>query len=300
MALAKILFKTTRPPFLVLTPICLALGVSLAKFQGYFINYYDVLLVLIAALMAHISVNTLNEYFDFKSGLDLNTQRTPFSGGSGALPNNPNLHHNVLSIGIASLVVTLVIGLYFIQRFGLAIAPIGILGLILVLSYTQWINKHPFLCLIAPGLGFGLLFVLGTHYVFSENYHLIPLLIALIPFFLVNNLLLLNQYPDIQADKKAGRNHFPIAFGIKKSNAVYALFVLSTIISLIYLVVNNLLPNISLLALTPMPLALFSLSGANKHGNKIGHYPHYLAANVAVTLLVPLVLSISLIYSANT
>ncbi len=300
MALAKVLFKTTRPPFLVLTPICLALGVSLAKFQGYFINYYDVLLVLIAALMAHISVNTLNEYFDFKSGLDLNTQRTPFSGGSGALPNNPNLHHNVLSIGIASLVITLIIGLYFIQRFGLAIAPIGILGLILVLSYTQWINKHPFLCLIAPGLGFGLLFVLGTHYVFSENYHLIPLLIALIPFFLVNNLLLLNQYPDIQADKKAGRNHFPIAFGIKKSNAVYALFVLSTIISLIYLVVNNLLPNISLLALTPMPLALFSLSGANKHGNKIGHYPHYLAANVAVTLLVPLVLSISLIYSANT
>ncbi len=300
MSKKKALVQTIRIPFLILTPVCILLGVSLAKFQGYSINYYDVLLVLVAALMAHISVNTLNEYFDFKSGLDLNTQRTPFSGGSGALPNNPDLHHNVLSIGIASLVVTLIIGLYFINRFGLAIAPIGVLGLILVLSYTQWINKHPLLCLIAPGLGFGLLFVLGTHYVFSENYHFIPLLIALIPFFLVNNLLLLNQYPDIQADKKAGRNHFPIAFGIKKSNAVYALFVLSTIISLVYLVINNLLPTISLLALIPMPLALFSLSGANKHGNKIGLYPHYLAANVAVTLLVPLVLSISLIYSANT
>ena len=300
MSKKKALVQTIRIPFLILTPVCILLGVSLAKFQGYVINYYDVLLVLIAALMAHISVNTLNEYFDFKTGLDLNTQRTPFSGGSGALPNNPNLHHNVLAIGIASLVITLIIGLYFINRFGLAIAPIGIVGMCLVLSYTQWINKHPLLCLIAPGLGFGLIFVLGTYYVFSENYHFIPILIALIPFFLVNNLLLLNQYPDIQADKQAGRNHFPIAFGIQKSNAVYALFVLSTIISLIYLVMNHLLPTISIIALIPMPLALFSLFGANKYGNKIGHYPHYLAANVAVTLLVPLVLSISLIYSANT
>jgi hypothetical protein len=50
-----------------------------------------VLLIFIGALFAHISVNTLNEYFDFKSGLDLTANKTPFSGGSGALPNTPDV-----------------------------------------------------------------------------------------------------------------------------------------------------------------------------------------------------------------
>ena len=300
MSQTKALIQTIRLPFLILTPICILLGISFAKYQGYSINYYDVVLILIAALMAHISVNTLNEYFDFKNGLDFNTKRTPFSGGSGALPDNPHLHNNVLTIGIASLTITIVIGLFFIYRFGLPLTPIGLIGIGLVISYTQWINKHPLFCLIAPGLGFGLLFVMGTHYVMSENYHLSTILISLIPFFLVNNLLLLNQYPDIKADKEAGRKHFPITFGIQKSNSIYALFLVATIACLIYLVVMNILPKMSLLALTPTPLALFSLSGTIKHGNKIGQYPHYLAANVAVSLLVPLVLSISLIYSVST
>jgi len=44
------------------------------------------MLALLGAFLAHVSVNTLNEYYDFKSGLDLETIRTPFSGGSGALP----------------------------------------------------------------------------------------------------------------------------------------------------------------------------------------------------------------------
>ena len=46
------------------------------------------ILALAGGLLAHISVNALNEYLDFTSGLDLTTLRTPFSGGSGTLPAN--------------------------------------------------------------------------------------------------------------------------------------------------------------------------------------------------------------------
>ncbi len=53
------------------------------------------MLALLGAFLAHISVNTLNEYFDFKSGLDLETIKTPFSGGSGA---DFAAAHGVLSI----------------------------------------------------------------------------------------------------------------------------------------------------------------------------------------------------------
>ena len=77
-------------------------------------------LVLTAALAAHISVNTFNEYFDLRSGLDLNTQRTPFSGGSGALPQHPEMARAVLAMAVCSLLVTAAIGLYFIREHGWA------------------------------------------------------------------------------------------------------------------------------------------------------------------------------------
>ena len=116
------------------------------------------------------------------------------------------------------------------------------------------------------------------------------------PFFMVNNLLLLNQYPDILADSKVGRNHFPIAFGIKRSNLIYGLFVFAPIAAIIVYIWTGLFPVLSLIAIVPAPLALFSLSGAIKHGEGIGAYPQYLAANVATVILMPLLLGISLIY----
>lgn len=66
------------------------------------------------ATLAHISVNTLNEYEDFKSGLDFQTFKTPFSGGSGTLPNHPNIAPQTLWLGLLSLAVTIGIGLYFV------------------------------------------------------------------------------------------------------------------------------------------------------------------------------------------
>ena len=116
----------------------------------------------------------------------------------------------------------------------------------------------------------------------------------MIPFFLVNNLLLLNQYPNIQADTWAGRNHFPIAYGVNRSTKVYGLFVLAVTVTIIAYIVVGYLPVLSLTALLPMPLAVFSLYGANKHGAAIGSYPQYLAANVAVTILTTLLLGVSL------
>ena len=53
--------------------------------------------------MAHTSVNALNEYQDFKSGLDLITVKTPFSGGTKSLPENPQKAHLALITGLVSL-----------------------------------------------------------------------------------------------------------------------------------------------------------------------------------------------------
>jgi 1,4-dihydroxy-2-naphthoate octaprenyltransferase len=292
---AKAVFQTMRPPFLILTPVCVFAGMSTAVANRADLEPHLLILALLGALLAHIAVNTLNEYFDFQSGLDLSTVRTPFSGGSGALPQHPEAQSAVFAVGVAATAATFLIGLFFLWEQGPGIVPIGLVGLLLVFTYTHWINRQPFLCLIAPGAGFGFLMVVGTQYVLEGSFALLSWLVAAIPFFLVNNLLLLNQYPDIQADAKAGRNHFPIAYGIKLSNRVYGLFALTAVAVILAAVGAGYFPPLSLIALLPMPLALYAYSGAVRYGAEIGSAPRYLGANVAATIISPLLLGISLL-----
>ena len=201
------------------------------------------------------------------------------------------------STGLVSLVACLLIGVYLAWLLGPDIVPLGVLGAVLIVTYTEWINRSPLLCLLAPGLGFGLLMVAGTQLVLAGHFSPLPWIAGLLPFFLVNNLLLLNQYPDIEADRAAGRNHFPIAHGIRTSNIVYGLFVLAAAGSVIAGVAGGYLPANALAALLPLPLTLFSLRGAVIHGADIGEHPRYLGTNVAATLLSPLLLGIALIFT---
>jgi 1,4-dihydroxy-2-naphthoate octaprenyltransferase len=285
-----------RPPFLILTPVCVFAGVSTAVANQVQLEPSLLILALLGALLAHVGVNTLNEYFDFRSGLDLTTVRTPFSGGSGALPQHPEAVSAVFAVGLVSTAATFLIGLFFLWKQGPGIVPIGIVGVLLMITYTHWINRQPYLCLIAPGAGFGFLMVVGTHYVLQGSFSAQPWIVAAVPFFLVNNLLLLNQYPDIQADSGVGRNHFPIAHGIEASNRVYGLFVLATIGVIAGAVVTGYFPLLSLIALLPMPLALYVYSGAVKYGQEIGSAPQYMGANVVVAITTPLLLGISIYF----
>lgn len=296
MMLIKVLLQAMRLPFLVLTPVCIYLGFGLASTSHPEINFNTLVIVLIGAIAAHTSVNTLNEYHDFKSGLDLITEKTAFSGGSGALPNYPDAARSVLVVGLASLTVTIVIGIKFILDYGLHIMPIGLVGVMLIVAYTQWINRFPCLCLIAPGLGFGVLMVVGTYIVLSGGVSSSVCLISLVPFLLANNLLLLNQYPDIKADASVGRNTFPIAYGINNSNIVYAFFMITAYLLVMFFIYRGAVPKLGVIALVPMLFSSYSLIGAIKYKSKIGKHPKYMAANVVAAVFTPLLLGIAVIY----
>ena len=126
----KYLLGPMRVPFLILAPACVLLGVATAFFATGTLHALNVLLVFIGGLAAHISVNSLNEYYDFKSGLDLKTQRTPFSGGSGTLPAMPGMAGTALVTGLVSLGVAGLIGIYFVIVSGWGLLPLGLIGLI--------------------------------------------------------------------------------------------------------------------------------------------------------------------------
>ena len=292
----KILLQTIRLPFLVLTPVCIFLGFSIAYTIHPSIDLTTVFIIFFGAIAAHVSVNTLNEYDDFKSGLDLITERTPFSGGSGALPNNPDMAASVLVIGLVALTTTIIIGIKLILEHGMQIMPFGLAGVILIIAYTRWINRSPCLCLIAPGLGFGGLMVVGTHVVLTGEHSKLVCLISLVPFLLINNLLLLNQYPDIKADATIGRNTFPIAYGIKNSNYVYAVSMMTAYSLIVFFIYKGYVPGLAVMALIPMLFSVYSLIGAIKYTSRIGSHHQYMAANVAAALLTPLLLGVAIVY----
>lgn len=292
--IAKVLMRAARPSFLILTPACVFLGASTALASLETLDIALLLLLMLGALAAHISVNALNEYYDFKSGLDLKTHRTPFNGGSGALPEHPQMALPVLGLGLVMLVIMVTIGVYFIYESGIGILLIGLMGLALIITYTQWINRLPVMCLIAPGLGFGLFMVLGSHIALVGSASLMAFAVALVPFFLVNNLLLINQFPDIEADSEAGRYHYPIAFGIEKSIRVYIGFTATAYGLILIYIAAGLLPLLSLIALLPLALSVFTAYGTRKYGQHVGEHPPFMAANVAAAILTPILLGVSI------
>jgi 1,4-dihydroxy-2-naphthoate polyprenyltransferase len=286
---------TSRPAFLLLTLSSLSLPLAYVILQGISINLQHLLLIFSGALAAHVSVNMFNEYGDFKSGLDFHTQRTPFSGGSGMLPAFPELAENVRIGGVACLLITALIGCYFLIVIGWGLFPLGFSGLLLIYFYTHKITHWPLICLLAPGLAFGPLMVCGAYFILTAHYSLAIAMASLIVFFLVNNLLLLNQFPDLEADKNAGRRHFPILIGRKKSAWIYTGFLVAAYTLLLICVYLDFLPIYCLLGLLSLLFAIPAVRVVLRYADDMERLKPALALNAAVTLSTPVLVSAGII-----
>jgi 1,4-dihydroxy-2-naphthoate octaprenyltransferase len=284
-----------RLPFLVLAPVCVLAGIAGAYWtasSGF--GALPIFLTFVGGVAAHVSVNSLNEYFDFRSGLDFKTQRTPFSGGSGTLPTNPEKARGALVTGLASLALAGLIGLYFTWQQGLWMLPLGVLGIIVILTYTPWLNRNVWLCLVAPGLGFGTLMVMGTYFALKGEYSWTSFFISLTPFFLVSNLLLLNQFPDVEADRSIGRRTLPIQAGRKIAAVVYIVFLGLTYLSTILGVALGFLPVWALLELAALIVAVPLAIRVYRFADQIDQLIPAMGLNVIVNLLSPVLLAIGL------
>ncbi|KXS52879.1 MAG: prenyltransferase [Marinobacter sp. T13-3] len=247
--------RASRPNFLILAPLCAGLGLAVAWQQNQPPALLDTLLVFIGAVLAHAAVNLLNEYEDFVSGLDNITQRTPFSGGSGALPEIPSAARRVLLAGLGTLALVIAIGVYFLWLRGLPMFVLGAAGVVLVVTYTRWITRSPVLCLLAPGIGFGPVMVLGSLIALGARLDATALVCATVALFLVSELLLINQIPDAEADRQIGRKHLVITLGPLRASRIVAALLLASFGLIAIASGTGLLPIWSLLALLPLPVA---------------------------------------------
>jgi len=276
--------RASRPNFLLLAPLCAGLGLAVAWQQGQAPELLHTFLVFLGAVLAHAAVNLLNEYDDFRSGLDMITERTPFSGGSGALPEMPSAARRVLWAGLGTLALVVAIGLYFLWLRGLPLLVLGAAGVVLVLTYTRWITRLPLLCLLAPGMGFGPIMVLGTVIALGGRIDTTALLASLVALLMVSELLLINQIPDAEADRAIGRRHLVITLGPEKAARLVAGLLLASYGVIVAGVVSGHLAMTSLIALAPLPAAIWISLRLPRVLATPDQLNRVLGANVAVLL----------------
>jgi 1,4-dihydroxy-2-naphthoate octaprenyltransferase len=292
----KIWFLETRPQFLLLSVVLAFLGACIAWFYTDVIHPGYALLAGLGLVLTHISVNVLNDYFDYKSGVDLKVQRTPFSGGSGILPAGLMKPRQALWFGLVALFLAVPIGVYFVVVQGWQLLPLLVVAALCVLLYTPIILKLDW-PEWSPGLGLGMLPVLGAYFAQTGSYTLSAVFAAVPSFILVHNLLLLNEFPDVDADKTASRRTLPITIGRPKAAVVYSAMTVVVYLWIISGVVFRVMPVWTLLALLTLPLAVKAIRGSFKSDDMASLGPA-MAANVMVVLLTQLLLGVGYLLAA--
>jgi 1,4-dihydroxy-2-naphthoate octaprenyltransferase len=291
----KIWFMQTRPSFLLLVPVCVFTGVAVSLFEGYAFRPLYFALAFVGALFAHIAVNVLNEYSDYKTGIDFNTKPTPFSGGSGILPSGKLNPKKVLIFGLTCLAITAAIGIYFITVYKWMIVPVGVIGVLVVFLYTPYLTKLPGITeIIGPGLGFGLM-VLGTYVTQAGEYSAGAAVVSVVAGLLIADLLLINEFPDVEADKAAGRKHLPIILGKTKAGIIYSVLLIGAYVAIIAGAAAGVLPWLALVGLLTLPLAFKAMQGAVKHHSDMSKLVPALGVDVITVLVTPLLMSIGIV-----
>jgi 1,4-dihydroxy-2-naphthoate octaprenyltransferase len=168
-----------------------------------------------------------------------------------------------------------------------------VVAAVLIVLYTPFILKMGW-PEWAPGVGMGSLPVLGMFFVQTGEYTL-PVIIAAIPSgILVHNLLLLNEFPDVEADASANRRTLPIVAGRRKASLFYSVMTVLVYLWIIGGVIACKIPVFSLLGLLTLPLAVKAILGSMKYDDDSKFMP-VMASNVQVVLITQLLMGIGYI-----
>ncbi|HLE64515.1 MAG TPA: 1,4-dihydroxy-2-naphthoate octaprenyltransferase [Candidatus Bathyarchaeia archaeon] len=268
---AALWFKAMRVPFLQATFVPVILG-SVIAWQ--IIRSFDwglFLLTLLGASLIQIATNMFNDYFDFKSGNDLQVRhQNPFAGGGRILTAGlikPSTH---LLVSSSILVIGCLIGLYFV--FVLGLTQLFWLGLVGVVSSYFYVGP-PFKIAyrgvgeFIVGLNFGPIMTLGAYYVQTGTLNVVPFLASIPIGLLIVAVLWINEFPDMEADRAVGKKTLVLRLGYVRSITVYVGLVALSYLLVVLYSLFRLLTSVTitsyaaLLVLLTVPLALKAIRG---------------------------------------
>lgn len=216
---------------------------------------------LLGVFLTIVGTNLLNEYYDYKSGADvLNTSFNKFSGGSRVLPEGLLAPEKVVIVSLISFSLVFLIAIYLSYITTWVLLPLATFGIFSGAFYTaspiQTGYKGVGEFFIA--LSFGWLCVTCGYIVQTSSIAAEPQILSIPLSITVFLVILINELPDYQADKKAGKNTMVVKIGPEKSAKIYTLLTLLVYISII--LITLFLSTLSLLlALLTLPIAIKSI-----------------------------------------
>jgi 1,4-dihydroxy-2-naphthoate octaprenyltransferase len=297
MAGLKPWLGVARAPFLVLSVTLVAVGAAAGAHDGSF-RWIPTLVALVGLVALHIAVNALNEASDMTTGIDLQTRRTPFSGGSGTLPSGQLSVRATRVFALTCAALGGLIGLYFALELGWGFVALMAFGAAAVLLYSELFARCGLGELFA-GLGLGALPVWGVAWVQGRPPGAAALWAGIPAFFMTFDLLLLNEFPDEEADRSGGRRNLVLLFGRRAAAAIYSVAALLAPVSILCAVSLGALPRLALLALAPSLILAKPAAWALARPQEPVPLPA-LGANVVWNLATNTVLAFSLVAATLT
>lgn len=259
-----------------------SLGTAIGAYEGHF-HLGHFLLAMFGSILVHMTVNVINDYHDYVDGIDLNTERTPFSGGSGVLPLNLLKPKQAFWFGTICLLAAMAIGFYFVMVKGWLLLPLLLLAGFCAYFYNVYLSKW-LMGEIFAGLCFGPLLVLGSYYVQTGRYSWETFVASLAPGILTSNLLFLNEFPDWEADRVGGRRHFVISLGKKDASYLFVALLTASYLCIIAGVLTKMMPAVALIGLGTIGFGWKAAKGAMKYYDNTEKLVPVLGANV-ITIL---------------
>jgi len=244
-----------------------------------------------------MTVNVINDYHDYLDGIDLNTRRTPFSGGSGVLPENLLKPNQAFWFATICLLIAMVIGFYFCIVKGWILFPLLLIAGFSAYFYNVYLSKR-MMGEIFAGLGFGPLLVLGSYYIQTGRYSWETLFASLAPGILTANLLFLNEFPDSEADQKGGRKHFVISLGRRDASYLFVALMGVSYLCIIVGVLTGIMPVVTLISLGSVWFGWKAAVGTLKHYNDMNQLVPVLGKNVMMILGTQALLTVGYVIAA--
>ncbi|GIW21128.1 MAG: 1,4-dihydroxy-2-naphthoate octaprenyltransferase [Candidatus Sericytochromatia bacterium] len=233
----KVWIKAFRLRTLPLSLSGILLSIFLAYSNGYY-NLKTSILCIITTLFLQILSNLANDYGDFVNGID-NKERL---GPSRTVQSGDISPKNMKKAIIVFTILSLISGFFLIYDKNLFIfAPLGILAIIAAITYTIGRKPYGYIGLgdLSVFIFFGLVSVIGTYFLLTENFNYDLLLISTSIGLFSTAVLNINNIRDIESDKKSGKNSIPVRIGLKKAKIYhYFLLLFGILFAFLYTYIN--------------------------------------------------------------
>jgi len=215
----------TRPMFFPASVLPVLVGTAWGASAAGQTQWPAFVLALVATMCVHAGINVLNDVYDDINGTDrANAERIfPFTGGSRFIQNEILTRAQMARWAVLLLGVSVLLGVVLIAHSGAGVLLFGLAGMGLGVLYSM-----PPVQLAARGLGetavaagFGVLPVTGAAWLQSGQIDLGAVLVSLPVSLWVANILLMNEVPDIAADRAAGKLTLAVRTGEEGVRRLY-------------------------------------------------------------------------------